>query len=610
MRRPEAHETDTRAQQLLESAFPAAWVVRRQHPDYGADYEVEVFEDGASTGLLFKVQLKGTRSPALSHDGTFVSCEIRTDRLAYLVDELRAPTVLAVVDVGAEVVYWVAPQLDAELCQRVQQAGADGQDSVTVRVPAPNQLPDTINELLRAIGDAQILLGTRVVQESSIPHFAQVAGQHFNSKDLIRGLTTKATVLKLQQIRTAYRANRLQQARALLGEVLNASDADPGVRVAALAEGEKQEYRRLKFPPNTFHEMAQIKLLATFQMRSVAANGPFGLRLYASIAFRAAELELLTCHDLGMYQNWVANEAGGDPFWRLSLAYARRRNADKLLRKYRQCARLINWALHRRVLGIIPDCAERMIAAIALLINRLDSEGLSQQAESHRRAIFNLGSIGIEIAVQAERWDEVAVLVGDTRLAVSRKDETSIDEMAEWAEEQLRRIADDDQRQEWIDLMHRQVTDLKAALRPDGPRTPDENSALDRQIYQNMAISLGINLDDPEDDVAGIVRLGIADINPERVLKPCRHLFVKLGSHGVVGEWLRLPTAGWKTLLCTLHGDGMGALSLDACLEGMVGGPCAGCSDKSPHDEEWRWTPEWQQEQNRVHGHLAEDSQE
>jgi hypothetical protein len=32
----------------------------------------------------------------------------------------------------------------------------------------------------------------------------------------------------------------------------------------------------------------------------------------------------------------------------------------------------------------------------------------------------------------------------------------------------------------------------------------------------------------------------------------CQHLFVSLGSHGLVGEWLQLPTVGTKFLHCTL----------------------------------------------------------
>jgi tetratricopeptide (TPR) repeat protein len=54
------HELETESQRAFESALPADLVVRPISDDYGVDREVEVFVDGKTTGLIFKVQLKGT----------------------------------------------------------------------------------------------------------------------------------------------------------------------------------------------------------------------------------------------------------------------------------------------------------------------------------------------------------------------------------------------------------------------------------------------------------------------------------------------------------------------------------------------------------------------
>ncbi len=610
MKRPESHGIDTRGQRIFEACLPPEWVVRDQHPDYGVDYEVEVFEKGSSTGILFKVQLKSTVRPDLSSDGTFISCEIETGRADYLCEKLLAPAALVVADVEAGTVYWATPQLDEELVRRVREAAAVAQKSVTVRVPTANQLPHTLAPLLNAIADAQILLGTRVVQTSTVPHFVSIAGQHLDSDDLIGDLSTKVAALKVRQILSAYDRGSPEDAWALLDEVLRTPDADRSVKITAIIQVERHEQGRLTFPPATAHQAAKITLWAASQMRFVAADGPLVHRLHAAISFRAAQLELLACDGLGMYQNWVANQAGGDPFWRLSLAYARRHNADRLLRKYRECVRLVNFALRRQQYTIVPDCAERVILATLSLIQTLDNEGFAEQANAHRVTLLELGGIGVDIAAHEERWYVVGGLANQTLLAAFRvQDEADRARGMEWAEHQLSRIPLEDLRCEWMDIARRGVERATAALGLQS-MTSDEHSALDRQIYQNMAISLGINLDDPKDEVAGVVRLGIADLNPERVLKPCRHLFVKLGSHGLVGEWLRLPTAGSKVLLCTRHGHGVEALSLDACLDGMMNDPCSECPDKAPHDGEWRWTPEWQQEQNRLHGHIDEGSHE
>jgi len=58
--RPRSHELDDEARRVFERALPPSWVTRPVSNEYGIDLEVEVFEDGQATGLLFKVQNKGT----------------------------------------------------------------------------------------------------------------------------------------------------------------------------------------------------------------------------------------------------------------------------------------------------------------------------------------------------------------------------------------------------------------------------------------------------------------------------------------------------------------------------------------------------------------------
>jgi len=55
MKRPEQHETDSAGQRQLRAAFETqGWTVNALDNDYGADFEVEVFEQRVSTGATFK----------------------------------------------------------------------------------------------------------------------------------------------------------------------------------------------------------------------------------------------------------------------------------------------------------------------------------------------------------------------------------------------------------------------------------------------------------------------------------------------------------------------------------------------------------------------------
>jgi len=60
MKRPQQHITETTSRKAFENLCPDEWVLRKQSPDYGLDYSVEIFKNNRSTGNIFFVQLKGT----------------------------------------------------------------------------------------------------------------------------------------------------------------------------------------------------------------------------------------------------------------------------------------------------------------------------------------------------------------------------------------------------------------------------------------------------------------------------------------------------------------------------------------------------------------------
>ena len=124
-----------------------------------------------------------------------------------------------------------------------------------------------------------------------------------------------------------------------------------------------------------------------------------------------------------------------------------------------------------------------------------------------------------------------------------------------------------------------------------------------------MAESLGIDLNEPDDEIAKIVRIGLQDLNPERVLKNCEHLFVSLGACGIPGRMLGLPTAGFKYIHCTKHGYGVGALKLDSAYGTLCDEHCNKCLDKKPHPENWHWTRDWQQKQDKTYEDFVKRTQ-
>jgi hypothetical protein len=125
---------------------------------------------------------------------------------------------------------------------------------------------------------------------------------------------------------------------------------------------------------------------------------------------------------------------------------------------------------------------------------------------------------------------------------------------------------------------------------------PDDFQTTEAQIYEAMAAAIGIDLSDETDPIAQLVRTGIADINPERVMRDCQHLSVRLGSGGIVADGLRLPTAGSKILRCAIHGHGIGSMSLDRAHQAFKTRYCDQCAERSPRPVGWVWVPEVDEE--------------
>jgi hypothetical protein len=76
---PKQHEIDEIACRLFESSLPSSWLPRPQIKDYGIDREVEIFEKRKSTGIIFKVQVKGTEKPKFSKNRFNISFSLRME---------------------------------------------------------------------------------------------------------------------------------------------------------------------------------------------------------------------------------------------------------------------------------------------------------------------------------------------------------------------------------------------------------------------------------------------------------------------------------------------------------------------------------------------------
>jgi hypothetical protein len=109
-----------------------------------------------------------------------------------------------------------------------------------------------------------------------------------------------------------------------------------------------------------------------------------------------------------------------------------------------------------------------------------------------------------------------------------------------------------------------------------------------------------------EDLLVKAIRLGIKDSNPGKAIEHCEHAFVGIsgrvpGFLVALAQTLQLPSMQSKIVLCDLFDYSVEGRTLDAASEVFKRKYCDVCEDISARPAHWKFSDEWQQEENKMH---------
>jgi hypothetical protein len=595
MQRPEQHVTDTLGHSLLTSALaPTGWVLRPLNPDYGADYEVEVFENGRTTGSTFKIQLKSSDETGYSDARDFLSVPLSVPRARYLVNELQVPTVLIQADVAARRLYWTAPQLEPGLRERLAQASEDS--SITIRIPVANDLSGSLDALVSALARAEAVLVARAVTNTPPTDFVAAVSRLTSLDGAIAAFREVTNGLRLASAYQAMEEGELDRAHADLLRMWTDAEASMSTRVCAVLTLEHVETRqaiRDQFPDRA--RIAKIRL-ASDRLRALTSRGPVGLKLYA------LGLRKLSSLHLAMHEYWgvglhlqVSVKRGDIPLLPM-LEYRRMVMVQRAHRRVSECIGFLTYALQTSDGIGLGDIVQRFGKAFWLLAGQLDiagHEGAQASLRLNEQAfqLFRLAATLARLTSDERRFADAVCAV---RLLNADTDSDTY----KWMQQEFDTIRDPQVRIAAKNYLPR--IDAEAERQP---HTQIEASA--RQIYENLATGLGIDVTDEHDERAKWARLAIDDLDPARVLKHCEHTFVTLQSNPDVPLEITFPTAGLKVVHCTKHGFAVRGRTLDAAGVLFRERFCASCPDVMPRAHDWVHTLDWQDAENVKHEAFA-----
>jgi hypothetical protein len=532
MKRPEQHVTADKGVTQVRTGFESfGWTVEPIVKDYGADLNVEVFASGETTGVTFKVQVRSSESTSYSQDGTYVSEQVSKPNAKYWTAELRTPVVLVHADTKSQQSFWTLPQLDKSILRFLEESD---KDTISVHIPTANRLSDTADQLMESLAQAETVLAARCMTGTTVPAFLQAIEGRIDTEQVFSALKNKTDALGVARAEALIASGPLDQVIADMARAISDTNATAENRFWAVLVLERAEViKALKEGRMADHP--QIQMSVCVRLKEVSRHGPHHLKFYSLIAKLAAQLYVLTSRESMLYLNDKINRASqGDRFWESVLRIERARLTRAIVRKFEQCLRVIGYSLNSDSLGALPHAMMRVIMGITPFVHRLKDEDQAA-ADAWVKSTFAISRLVAEVALLTGDEDTAGWAAGHAAVVVLG----GTTEISMWAEGVIQKIKDRSKQVYFAE-------NLREALEIPSKVHQELAIAEEQEIYRRMAEAQGINLMDPNDPVGRIVNIGMADFDPTRVLRNCQHLFVTIGSTGLPGEWLSLPTAGSK----------------------------------------------------------------
>jgi len=586
IKKTEEHEINRDGKRLLRDALePLGWVVNDVQEDYGIDSNIQVFDGKAPTGSWFHVQLKSSASSEYSSDRAFISQKLFIDHAQHYALEMRQPVLIVHVDTLSKKVYWYAPQLDVQLAATLKKTKAD---SVTVRVPTDQLLPETAPDLLEALEKIYLARASREVTSASAQFFAEVLEHFPDQAALYSGFQEKAHSLKLRKVASLFAERKFNEAKPLAETVLADPDSTVEIKFWAQIELQAIDYGQILHAGMPQIELYKAILAHTRRLQKLTSSGPKHLKFYSLIARHAAELQLMGHENFSFFMAMRQHlEHHGSPMMILGM-YARRSELTRrIVSKYNRCVRLARYAANYPDRWMLGRALTNIVTAIGPYLVTLRSEGNIETERAFSGSALQVCKLAVWIGNEAGDPDAIGQAILSALSTTQSKDSDAY----HWATSTAQTLRDPKNRSEILVVIERAVKRWKGE-----EVAGDYRGNTLWQVAQNIATALGIDLTNENDPLVKGLRIAVKDDSPEEILANCEHILVSLGATGPTARRIRqlfnVSTAGSKVVHCTLHDYHFEAKNQGTAYDEFKRAHCDSCPDKKPRAKDWRYDGE------------------
>jgi hypothetical protein len=507
------------------------------------------------------------------------------------------PVVFIVVGLDTKAAYWTMLQGDAAVRKDYDDAFAADHDTMTVYVPVENRLPDTLDQMLSAVQKTNQWLVVQGLKCAPSTDLLTAALRDTDFTTAAEALARHHDIFRCEQIEQELRAGNLADAFARAEAIFGSPSESVRMRFAAalnLLRIQPILLRQNSSPhPSADTVKHRISVTTALLIITRTRGADRQLRLHALFLARAAHLRCLVQRDYAFHMSRLAMEQAGDDFTRGLTDTLRVPTGVAIIDHLRSLERCLLWMLKRNCPHFFTPAVVQLVSDLTPFIQRLWSENLQASARELTARLDTAREVAIDISKRLTLWDDVIMcaLQGGS-LALPISDQNAIAARFDAAGAVIATIPDPAAREGGISALK----ENRQLVQKTAPTLGDEIERV-----REMAAAMGVDLSDKTNAIADIVNIGLADLNPERVLKNCQHIFVQAGSVGIPAQMLGLPSAGSKHLRCVKHGHDISGLVLDNVYALMEQMHCANCPDRSPHPADWKWSHKWQEAQHNLH---------
>ena len=579
----EEHEIDRAGKRLLREVLESLhWVVNDVQEDYGIDYNVQVFDGDSPTGAWFHAQLKSSGKSDYSADHTFISQPLSVDHATHYALEMRQPIALIHADITASKLYWYFPQLDRKLGDVLSSTAAQ---SITVRIPARQELPQTAPDLLVSLKKIHLALANRELTSASTRRFAESLNHFSDQEGLARAFQEKNDALKLRKIADLYKNQQFEEAKARAHVVLVDPDSSVEMKFWAQIQMRSVDYHEILHGGKPQNELAKAALKHAKALQSLTRLGPRYLKFYSLITRQAAELEILADENSSLFMALHQHlERGGDPMLVLGL-YARRSALARLITvKYNRCVRLARYAADDGERWALGRALTDVVNAIGRYIVTLGAEGNRDAQADFVASALQISKLAAWIGAETEDVNGILMAITSALVTTHSRDTDAF----RWVLQTAQDLNDVDAREDALRMIQR-AGKRWAGEKVDG----DYQGDTVWQAVQNMATGIGLDISDENSVLVRELKIAARDNSPDRVLINCEHLLVTPGAMGPtarrIQQLLSIDTAGSKVVHCTMHDYHVEGRDLDSAYAEFKRRYCDSCPNTRPRSSNWRY---------------------